>query len=205
MTSRCKFGIGNRGLARLEMGTVSGAIRWPKLPDSQARRPQRERTRISTVRTNQEGRAGRSTAKAITAPSAKPAGKCPLNSGSLCKWLPSGTNGCTCRGSVQDCGAASSVSWWRYAGKAMWGNFGDRMVSSFVAPPFCGAALVAPPISVHSERVGDAPCGVGGVHSIREREDSTTSHERRNPACVRGCPGLMDESIPARVGGAASP
>ena len=89
-------------------------------------------------------------------------------------------------------------------GKAMWGNFGGRIASGAVIPSFCGMAPVAQPISVRSERAGDAPCGVGGVRSIGDGEDSITSHERRNPACVHGCLGLMDESIPARVGGAAS-
>ncbi len=203
MTSRCEFDIGNQGPARLERGTVSGAIRWLKLPDSQARRPQRKRTRISTVRQNQGGRAGVRTAKAITASSVEPEGKCPLDSGSLCKWLLSGTNECT---RWQACfgGVAPSVSWWWYAGKVMWGNFGDRMVSGAVIQLFCWMAPVAPPISVRSERAGEAPCGVGGVHTICDARDSITLEERRNPACVHGCPGLMDESIPERVGGVAS-
>jgi hypothetical protein len=67
MTCRCEFGVGNRGFARLAMGTVSGSNSLAEAVQMRARRRQHKRTRCSTVSVVKEGRARRRSAKTITA------------------------------------------------------------------------------------------------------------------------------------------
>ncbi len=178
MTSRCKFGHGNQGLARADMGTASGSNPLAEAVQMQTHRRQRKRTQCSTESSRRDGRASANCAKAITASST----------------------------SVQpNCDATSPVSRRSHAGKVMQGNLGDRMVSRAVIQPFCcWMALVASTISSSSEGPGEAPCGVREARSIDEGSDSITLQERRGLAWMHGCSEFMDESIPARVGGLAS-
>ena len=72
---------------------------------------------------------------------------------------------------------------------------GDRTVSSVPMLLFRSVGLVAWPISLTGERVGDAPCGVGWAHSIDEVGDSITLTERRGPTCGCGCSEPMEGAI----------
>jgi hypothetical protein len=89
--------------------------------------------------------------------------------------------------------ATSSVLQWRHAGKVIEGNLGDHAASVGAHE---GGFVVAPPISSTSEVAwDDALHGVGGARSIDDCGDSRTSQERRGPACGRGHPERMEESI----------
>jgi len=103
MTCRCEFGRGNYGLAHVAMGTVRVSNSLAVAAQMRIRRPQRKRTRISTVRSVREGRAGSLHAKAVMVPSLSPCG-----------------------------GTISPVSWWWYAEKAVGGNLGDHTASERV-------------------------------------------------------------------------
>ena len=166
MTSRCEFGLGNGGFARVAMGTVSGSNPLAVAVQMQTRRRQRKRTQCSTVSSLKEGRASANYAKAIMAP------------------LPKST-----------CGVTSSVSRRSHVGKAIRGNLGDRMMSRVVTQLSCSMALVALTISSLSEGSGNASCGVGEARSICDGSDSITLQKRRGLACMRGCPKFMNESI----------
>ncbi len=167
MTRGRKFHSGNRRFAQIDWGTASGAIRWLELSSNQILRPQRKRTRCSTVRSEWEGLASRHSAKARTASS----GVMPV----ACEH------------------AASPVLQGWHEEKAMEPNLGDRVVS--IDALTTRASLVVLPISSLSEMAAEALHGVGKASSIHEGEDSTTSHERRSLTCVRDCSKFMDESI----------
>jgi len=92
-------------------------------------------------------------------------------------------------------GAASPVSRWWHAEKAIRGNSGGQTASGAVIPPLCEVAPVASPISA-GERACDALSGVGGAHTTRDFRDSITLNEGRGPTWMRGCSGRTDESIP---------
>ena len=167
MTCRCEFGDGNRGLARLAMGTVSGSNSLAGAAQMQTCRRQRKRTQGSTVSFKEEGRASCECAKTITAPHPK-----------------------------SNCDVASSVLQWSYAGKAIQGNSRDPMMSRVLNQQLLVLlTLVAAAISF-CEGSGDALWGVGEAHSIVDVGDSITPRERRSLACVHDCSGLMNESIP---------
>jgi hypothetical protein len=176
MTSRCKFGIGNQGLARVAMGTVSGSNPLAEAAQMQIRRRQRKRTQCSTESSRREGRDSANCAKANVAPSSE----------------------------AHADGVTSPVSRRSHVEKVMRGNLGDRMVSRVVIQPFCWMALVASTISSTSEGSGKAPCGVREARSIDDGSDSITLQERRGLAWMHGRSEFMDESIPERVGGLAS-
>ena len=166
MTYRCEFGLGNRGFARVAMGTVSGSNPLAVAAQMQTRRRQRKRTQCSTVSSLKEGRASANYAKTITVPH------------------PQST-----------CGAASSVSRRSHAGKAIQDNLGDPMVPRAVTQLSCLTALVALTISSLSEGSGNASWGVGEARSIGEGGDSITLLERRSLACMRDCSEFMNEPI----------
>jgi hypothetical protein len=171
MTSLCKFGHGNSRLARVVLGTVIGATQWLELPSKQICRRQRKRTQCSTERSEWEGRDCCSSAKAITVSASE---------------LPVYTLA----------EAASPVSRWSHAEKAIVPNLGDRPMSrAVIQSDCCWMVLVAPPISSLSERVGEASCGVGGASTIDDVKDSTTLTKRRSPACVHDRSEFKDESI----------
>src|SRR3989304_10076660 len=166
MTIQCKFGRGNRGLAHVAMGTVSGSNPLSAAAQMQTRRRQRKRTRGSTVNFKEEGRASYELAKTTTASHPK-----------------------------SNCGAASSVSRRSHVGKATRGNLRDHMTYRVVIQRLsCLLTLVASTISA-SEGLGDASWGVGEAHSIGEGGDSITQPKRRSLACMRGCFELRDEAI----------
>ena len=56
MTNQCKFGMGNYLFISLAGDTCVSVMRGIKLSYLQNHRPQRERTKYSTVRSNWEGR-----------------------------------------------------------------------------------------------------------------------------------------------------
>jgi hypothetical protein len=170
MTSGCEFHSGNRRLAQIDWGTVSGAIRWLELPfTNQILRPQRKRTRRSTVRSWWEGRASSHYAKASIASS----GCLPV----ACEY------------------AASPVLQGWHEEKVIGTNLGDRAVFAD-ALVTVRASTVVLPISSKSEMVAEALHGVGEAHMIHDCEDSITSRERRSLTCVHDCSNFMDESIP---------
>lgn len=167
MTCRCEFGVGNRGFARLAMGTVSGSNSLAEAAQVRIRRRQQKRTRCSTVSVVREGRARRRSAKTTTASHQK-----------------------------SNCGVASSVSRRPHVEKAIQGNLRDPMTSRVLNQQLLVLlTLVAKAISV-SEGSGNALWGVGWVRSISDVGDSITPMERRNLACMHGCSLLMNESIP---------
>ena len=167
MTCRCEFGVGNRGFARLAMGTVSGSNSLTEAAQMRVHRRQQKRTRCSTVSVVREGRARRRCAKTITASHPK-----------------------------SNCGAASPVSRRPHVGKAIQGNLRDPMTSRVLNQQrLVLLTLVAKTISV-SKGSGNASWGVGWVRSIGEVGDSITPMERRSPACMHDCSVLMNESIP---------
>jgi hypothetical protein len=171
MTRGCEFHSGNRKLAQIDWGTASGAIHLLKLPSTnQIPRPQRKRTRRSTVRSWWEGRAGSHHAKARTASS----GCLPV----ACEY------------------AASPVLQRWHEEKAVETNLGDHAVSND-AHAVWASSLVVLPISSMSEMVAEALRGVGEAHIIDEGGDSTTPQERRGLTCVCDCSNFMDESIPS--------
>jgi len=176
MTSRCKFGRGNHGLAHVAMGTVRVSNPLAVAAQMQIRRRQRKRTQCSTESSRRDGRASANCAKAIMASHSTQPNR----------------------------DATSPVSRRSHAEKVMQGNLGDRMVSGIVVQPFCWTVPVVRTISSSSEGSGDAPCGVREAHSIGDAEDSITSEERRGLAWMHDRSGFMDESIPERVGGSAS-
>ena len=175
MTCRCEFGVGNRGFARLAMGTVSGSNSLAEAAQMRAYRRQQKRTRCSTVSGVREGRARRRSAKTITASHPK-----------------------------SNCGAASSVSRRPHVGKAIQGNLRDPMTSRVLNRQLLVLlTLVAKTIS-ESEGSGEALWGVGWARSISDVGDSITLAEKRSPACMRDCSVFMNESIPFLwVGGLA--
>lgn len=101
MISRCKFGNGNRGFARLAKGTAGGSNPMAVAARMQICGPQRKRTQCSTERSGWEGRASRHMRRL-----------------SRCHLEPT------------DGGIASPVSRRWHAEKVMEANLGGRMVSS---------------------------------------------------------------------------
>jgi len=106
MTNRCKFGLGNSGLAQVAMGTASMSNHPAVAAQMQTCRPQRKRTRCSSERSRGEGRAGGHHAKAIMVSS-----------------------------SAHVDGTTSPLLQWWHAGKAVGVNSGDRILSRGLVAP----------------------------------------------------------------------
>jgi len=150
MTSRWKFGNGNDGLARVAMGTVSGAIRWLKLSRCESADCSESEHACSTDSAIWE-------VERVTGPRRQ--------------------NGALYEARRE--GVAPAVSRWWYAEKVVQANLGDHTVSSIVAQPFCWVLLVALPINPKGETAGKALCGVREARGISDARDSITLEERR--------------------------
>jgi hypothetical protein len=177
------------------MGTGSVSNHLPGAARMQIRRPQRKRTQCSTV--SLSGRPSQFSSRegyhGVTGTEAYGSrGSQQLAVVESIPTLPRGPLLCS------HGGAASSVSRWRHAEKAMADNLGGRAASWRAADD---GRQVAQPISSSSERAGDAPRGFRWAHSTHDVGDSTTPVEGRGPTCGQGRSGPMEGAIPERVRG----